>query len=83
MYRAALRSSPSAARAFGAKNIVAGSRRFLATAPSEKKSTWKGTALRWGVALGAVYFYNTSPLFADEVPGWLAIFSCFVNLSPG
>ncbi|KAM7194575.1 mitochondrial intermembrane space import and assembly protein 40 [Naviculisporaceae sp. PSN 640] len=68
MYRTALRSSPSATRAFGPKRLVAGSRRFLATAPAEKKRTWKGAALRWGVAIGAVYFYNTSPLFADEVP---------------
>lgn len=40
-------------------------RRLASTGPV-KKGTWKGTAARWGVALGAVYFYNTSPLFADD-----------------
>ncbi|KAK4213415.1 mitochondrial intermembrane space import and assembly protein 40 [Rhypophila decipiens] len=66
MYRTALRSSPSAARALRVQNVLAGSRRFLATGPTEKKRTWKGAAFRWGVAIGAVYFYNTSPLFAEE-----------------
>ncbi|KAK3312164.1 hypothetical protein B0H66DRAFT_394932 [Apodospora peruviana] len=68
MYRSALRSSPSAVRALRAQNVVAGSRRFLSTAPAQKKGTWKGTALRWGAAIGAVYWYNTSSIFADELP---------------
>ena len=71
MYRTALRSSPGAGRALRAQNVVAGSRRFLSTAPADKKRTWKGAALRWGVAIGAVYFYNTSAIFADELPGML------------
>lgn len=66
MYRAALRSSPSALRAVR-PTVSSGSRRLLSTA-SPKKGTWKGTGLRWGLAAGAVYFYNTSPIFADEVP---------------
>ncbi|KAI9825513.1 MAG: hypothetical protein M1819_000505 [Sarea resinae] len=43
-------------------------RRFLSTAPPAQKarSSWKGTALRWGLAAGAVYYYNTSSVFADE-----------------
>ena len=71
MYRTALRSSPGAVRALRAQNVVAGSRRFLSTAPADKKRTWKGAALRWGIAIGAVYFYNTSAIFADEAPGTL------------
>ncbi|AEO58332.1 hypothetical protein MYCTH_2305597 [Thermothelomyces thermophilus ATCC 42464] len=67
MYRSALRIAPSTLRA--ARPILAsGSRRFASTAPARKKGTWKGTALRWGLAAAAVYYYNTSPLFADELP---------------
>lgn len=40
-------------------------RRTASTGPA-KKGTWKGTAVRWGVAAGAVYWYCTSPLFADD-----------------
>jgi hypothetical protein len=48
--------------------VASSSRRLLSTAPATKKSTWKGTGLRWGLAIAAVYFYNTSPIFADELP---------------
>ncbi|KAL8693355.1 MAG: hypothetical protein Q9218_001792 [Villophora microphyllina] len=42
-------------------------RRLLSTAPPSSKSrSWKGTAVRWGLAAGAIYYYNTSPLFADN-----------------
>lgn len=68
MFRAALRSSPGALRAIRPTSLASGSRRLLSTAPASKKGTWKGTALRWGLAVGAVYFYNTSPIFADELP---------------
>ncbi|GAB1318418.1 Oxidoreductase [Madurella fahalii] len=68
MYRAALGSSPSALRAIRPTTLASGSRRLLSTAPADKKRTWKGTGLRWGLAIAAVYFYNTSPIFADELP---------------
>lgn len=69
MYRAALRSSaPSALRAVRPATLAPGSRRLLSTAPAKKKGTWKGTVVRWGLAAAAVYFYNTSPIFADELP---------------
>jgi hypothetical protein len=43
------------------------SRRFLNTAPPHKTSrSWKGTALRWGLAGAAVYYYNTSNIFAEQ-----------------
>ncbi|KAK5653245.1 hypothetical protein OQA88_9144 [Cercophora sp. LCS_1] len=66
MYRPALRSSSSAFRALRPANLSAGSRRLLSTAPAQKRGTWKGAGLRWALAIGAVYFYNTSPIFADE-----------------
>ncbi|KAM0326540.1 hypothetical protein ACHAQA_006409 [Verticillium albo-atrum] len=34
--------------------------------PADKPRTWKGSALRWGLAGAAVYYYNTSTIFADE-----------------
>ncbi|KAH6857117.1 hypothetical protein B0I37DRAFT_369205 [Chaetomium sp. MPI-CAGE-AT-0009] len=68
MYRTALRSAPSALRA-ARPTLGSGSRRFASTtAKTSKKGTWKGTGFRWGLAIGAVYFYNTSPIFADELP---------------
>ena len=44
-------------------------RRFLSTAPPAQKSrSWKSSAVRWGLAIGVVYYYNTSNLFAEEPP---------------
>ncbi|KAL8800884.1 MAG: hypothetical protein Q9182_004858 [Xanthomendoza sp. 2 TL-2023] len=41
--------------------------RLLSTAPPVKKSrSWKSSTVRWGLAAGAIYYYNTSPLFADN-----------------
>ncbi|KAK1765837.1 hypothetical protein QBC33DRAFT_542636 [Phialemonium atrogriseum] len=66
MYRAALRSSPRALRNIRQSNLSAAPRRFLTTSPSGKRRTWKGAAARWGTAIAAVYWYSTSPIFADE-----------------
>ncbi|KAK3986175.1 hypothetical protein QBC44DRAFT_333776 [Cladorrhinum sp. PSN332] len=69
MYRSALRSTPSAVRAISRPTtaLTSGARRFASTnSAGKKKGTWKGTATRWALAVGAVYFYNTSPIFADE-----------------
>ncbi|KAG5920390.1 hypothetical protein E4U42_006209 [Claviceps africana] len=42
-------------------------RRLASTAsPADRPRSWKSSALRWGLAVAAVYFYNTSPVFADE-----------------
>jgi len=52
----------------GAVSRVA-SRRLVSTiTPPKKSGTWKGTFFRWGLAGGAVYFYNTSSIFAQS-PG--------------
>ncbi|KAK2758362.1 Oxidoreductase [Arachnomyces sp. PD_36] len=49
---------------------IAQARRFVSTetpaAPTRKSRSWKGTVLRWGLAAGAVYYYNTSTVFAEE-----------------
>ncbi|OJD26397.1 hypothetical protein ACJ73_02219 [Blastomyces percursus] len=47
-------------------------RRFISTestSSSRKTSSWKGTTLRWALAAGVVYYYNTSTVFAEE-PGF-------------
>jgi len=66
MYRTALRWSPGALRAIRPTAFTSTSRRFLSTSPAAKKRTWKGAGVRWGLAIAAMYFYNTSPIFADE-----------------
>ncbi|KAK0621990.1 hypothetical protein B0T17DRAFT_535592 [Bombardia bombarda] len=72
MYRTTLRSAPSALRAIrpvACNSASSSARRLLTTSsPQTKKRTWKGAAARWGLAIGAVYWYNTSPIFADELP---------------
>lgn len=43
--------------------------RFISTAPpSQKSRSWKSLGARWGLALGVIYYYNTSNLFAEEPP---------------
>lgn len=64
MFRAAVRTAPRVLR----QPASAAGRRFASTAPADKRYTWKGSATRWVLAAGALYWYNTSPIFADELP---------------
>ncbi|EER25402.1 CHCH domain containing protein [Coccidioides posadasii C735 delta SOWgp] len=42
-------------------------RRFVSTVPpSQKSRSWKSTVARWGLAAAAVYYYNTSTVFAEQ-----------------
>lgn len=67
MYRTALRAG---ARPALSSLRSAAPRRFASTAsPADKSRSWKSSAVRWGLAVGAVYYYNTSTAFADEAPG--------------
>ncbi|TRX93529.1 hypothetical protein FHL15_005501 [Xylaria flabelliformis] len=66
MYRAAVRSAPRITAPLRQSRVAASGRRFASTAPADKKRTWKGSAVRWGLAVGAVYFYSTSAAFAEE-----------------
>ncbi|KAM0283981.1 hypothetical protein ACHAQH_002176 [Verticillium albo-atrum] len=66
MYRHTIRSVPRAASALRQTTVRSAPRRFASTAPADKPRTWKGSALRWGLAGAAVYYYNTSTIFADE-----------------
>ncbi|CAK7204690.1 Oxidoreductase [Sporothrix eucalyptigena] len=66
MYRASLRSSAQLARAIRHPAVSGGARRFASTTAGSSGGTWKGSVARWGLAAGALYWYNTSPIFADE-----------------
>lgn len=42
-------------------------KRFASTSkPADKPRSWKSSALRWGLAGGAIYYYSTNSLFADD-----------------
>ncbi|KAG4444181.1 hypothetical protein IFR05_000278 [Cadophora sp. M221] len=67
MFKSALRATPR--RIASSRNALprSSARRFLSTAPpSQKSRSWKGSAVRWGLAGAGVYYYNTSNLFAQE-----------------
>ncbi|KAI1128994.1 hypothetical protein F5Y10DRAFT_239300, partial [Nemania abortiva] len=66
MYRAALRPAPRIATPLRQSYVAASGRRFASTAPADKKRSWKSSAVRWGLAIGAVYWYSTSAAFAEE-----------------
>ncbi|KAI1497750.1 hypothetical protein F5X99DRAFT_354061 [Biscogniauxia marginata] len=64
--RSALRSSQRIANSLRQTSVAASSRRFASTSPAGKKRSWKSSALRFGLAVGAVYWYSTSAIFAEE-----------------
>ncbi|KAI0880597.1 uncharacterized protein GGS22DRAFT_174788 [Annulohypoxylon maeteangense] len=67
MYRSALRSTPRAANTFRHTTLSTSGRRFASTTPpAGQKRSWKSAAVRWGIAVGAVYWYSTSAVFAEE-----------------
>ena len=39
-------------------------KRLISTAPPSR--SWKSSAVRWGLAIGGIYYYNTSNVFAEE-----------------
>lgn len=63
MHRAALRP---AARALSRHATSPASRRLASTSPVDRPRSWKSSALRWGLAGGALYYYSTSSVFAEE-----------------
>jgi len=70
MYKSAIRAAPR--RILPSRTLLQNttSRRFLSTAPPTKKSrSWKSSAARWGLAIGGIYYYNTSNVFAEEPEG--------------
>ncbi|OAP55443.1 hypothetical protein AYL99_10416 [Fonsecaea erecta] len=73
MFRPAARSSlRSVARASPSSFALAPTarstfgKRFASTSPANARRSWKGSALRWGLAIAGIYYYNTSPVFAEQ-----------------
>ena len=67
MYRPASRALLRTAQASLAPGRTVSGRRFLTTKPTHLRSrSWKSSALRWGLAIAGIYFYNTSSAFADQ-----------------
>lgn len=81
MYRAAVRATSRQARGVlrhqlptsqctSSASSSAFRQRFASSVSAGRsRSSWKGSALRWGLAVTAVYYYNTSPVFAEELTG--------------
>lgn len=66
MFRPAMRAAPRAAR-LTLSSTRAGGSRFVSTQPPHLRSrSWKSSALRWGIAVAGIYYYNTSPVFAEQ-----------------
>ncbi|KIN00565.1 hypothetical protein OIDMADRAFT_165173 [Oidiodendron maius Zn] len=67
MYKPALRVVPR--YVLPSRSVLRNSStsRFLSTAPpAQKRRSWTNSAVRWGLAVGAVYVYSTSTVFAEE-----------------
>ncbi|XRM38502.1 Oxidoreductase [Aspergillus tubingensis] len=58
--RAILRAPAAAVRGPAARRLISTN-----TPADSKPRSWKNTAARLGLAIGAVYYYNTSPYFAQ------------------
>src|SRR5271163_4750875 len=67
MYRSASRALLRTAQGSLAPGRTVSGRRFLTKEPTHLRSrSWKSSALRWGLAIAGIYFYNTSSAFADQ-----------------
>ncbi|KAI2641284.1 hypothetical protein GGS21DRAFT_503900 [Xylaria nigripes] len=66
MYRAALRSAPRIASPLRRLCAAPSGRRFASTSSAGPKRGWKSSTVRWALATGAVYYYSTSAVFAEE-----------------
>ncbi|KAH7026907.1 hypothetical protein B0J12DRAFT_745920 [Macrophomina phaseolina] len=68
--RVVVRAASSSPRAVHRAPAV--QRRLISTAPPTQKSrSWKSSLVRWGIAGAAIYYYNTSNVFAEE-PAYVA-----------
>ncbi|KFX88098.1 hypothetical protein O988_09152, partial [Pseudogymnoascus sp. VKM F-3808] len=56
----------TAARRALTSRVASPSRKFLSTSAAPKKRTWKGAAVRWGLAGTGLYYYNTTDIFAEQ-----------------
>lgn len=65
MYRPAARIALRSVQNPLAPARTAGRRCLTTEAPHLRSRSWKSSAVRWGIAAAAIYYYNTSPVFAE------------------
>ncbi|KAJ9603126.1 Oxidoreductase [Cladophialophora chaetospira] len=63
--RSALRSAARLSPALSPVTSTLG-KRFASTSPANARRSWKSSAVRWGAAIAGLYYYNTSPVFAEQ-----------------
>ncbi|RMZ76264.1 hypothetical protein DV737_g4898, partial [Chaetothyriales sp. CBS 132003] len=67
MFRPAARSILRSTQSSLAPARTLPTRRFVSTQqPAKRGRSWQSSALRWGLAIAGVYYYNTSPVFAEQ-----------------
>ncbi|RMD44660.1 hypothetical protein DV735_g486, partial [Chaetothyriales sp. CBS 134920] len=67
MFRPAARSLLRSTQSSLAPARTLPTRRFVSTQPTAKRSrSWQNSAIRWGLAIAGIYYYNTSPVFAEQ-----------------
>lgn len=67
MFRPAARTAlRSAAQSSLAPARTTAGKRFASTSRVNARRSWKSSALRWGIAIAGIYYYNTSPVFAEQ-----------------
>jgi intermembrane space import and assembly protein 40 len=80
MFQSAARSVPRRLLASRLPLKPSSNRRFLSTAPPAQRSrSWKNSAARWATAIGGIYYYNTSNVFAEQPEGELSQISYLEN----
>ncbi|KAK6369341.1 uncharacterized protein PV06_08537 [Exophiala oligosperma] len=68
MFRPAARSllRSAAPSSLAPARTVAGRRCASTSSPVNARRSWKSSAVRWGLAGAFIYYYNTSPVFAEQ-----------------
>lgn len=61
--RSALRYSVSLTRSIRPRRL------FSTAPPAQRSYSWKNSSIRWALAIGGIYYYNTSDVFAEEPTG--------------
>jgi len=64
MFRTGCRSVRTLSSLAPARTV--GAKRFISTAPANARRSWKSSAARWAIAIAGIYYYSTSPVFAEQ-----------------
>ena len=67
MFRPASRATLRTTQSSLAPARTIASRRFITTEPPHLRGrSWKSSTARWVIAVAGIYYYNTSPVFAEQ-----------------